>query len=272
VNSRWTAAGRRTARKQGKSDRLDAAAVARFVLQQAGTLTPIARDDDTAILNLLCTERENGVVESTRLRNQLHALLLQIEPGYDLTLPNLKSKSAVQALLQLEVPDANPLTAHRVNSVKRLAERLKLVLAHIRELEREIRALAAPRFAPLLELCGVNVLTAATLAGIVGPGKRFRSDAALAAFAGVAPLEASSAGQVRHRLNRTGDRRLNAVVYRIALTQAHYSPEARAYLARRVSEGRTKKEAMRALKRYVVRSIWHAWINCFPAGSAPSTT
>ena len=89
----------------------------------------------------------------------------------------------------------------------------------------------------------VNLLTAGVLAGILRPGHRFKSDAALAAYAGVAPLEASSAERVRHRLNRGWNRRLNAVLYRIALTQAHFSPEARAYLDRRVSEGKTRREA-----------------------------
>ena len=71
-------------------------------------------------------------------------------------------------------------------------------------------------------------------------------------------------GKIRHRLNRGGNRRLNAVLYRIVLTQAHASSEARAYLARRQQEGKTKREAMRALKRYVVRAIWRLWVQCHP--------
>ncbi|MFQ5880739.1 MAG: transposase [Dehalococcoidia bacterium] len=78
-------------------------------------------------------------------------------------------------------------------------------------------------------MCGVNLPSAGTLAGILGPGRRFASDAQLAAYAGVAPLETSSAGLMRHRLNRGGNRRLKAILYRIALTQARHSPEAKAY-------------------------------------------
>ncbi len=89
-----------------------------------------------------------------------------------------------------------------------------------RRLEREICALAAARYTPLTQLIGINLLTAGALAGILGPGQRFTSEAQLAAYAGAAPLEASSAGVVRHRLNRGGNRRLNATLYRIALTQA----------------------------------------------------
>jgi transposase len=111
-------------------------------------------------------------------------------------------------------------------------------------------------------LCGVNLLTAGTLAGILGPGRRFASDAQLAAYAGVAPIEASSAGITRHRLSRAGNRRLNSIIYRIALTQAKHYPEARAYLDRRVSEGETRREAFRALKRHIVRAVWKLWQEC----------
>jgi transposase len=97
---------------------------------------------------------------------------------------------------------------------------------------------------------------------MLGPGQRVQSDAQLAFYAGVAPLEASSAGASRHRLNRGGNRRLNAVLYRIALTQARYSPEAQKYLERRRREGKTGREAMRALKRYLVRAIWRLWKKC----------
>ena len=146
--------------------------------------------------------------------------------------------------------------------MRRLAQRLQLLVEQARALAIRIRELAAARFAPLATICGVDLLTAAALAGILGPGRRFRSDAQLAAYAGVAPLEASSAERVRHRLNRGGNRRFNAILYRIALTQARCSPAARAYLARRVAEGKTKREAVRALKRFIVRAIWRRWLEC----------
>jgi transposase len=116
-----------------------------------------------------------------------------------------------------------------------------------------------------MRLCGVNALTAGTLAGILGPGPRFATDAELAAYAGVAPLEASSAGRVRHRLNRGGNRRLNAILYRIVLTQAHHLPAARTYIQRRLSDGKTRRDAHRCLRRYVARAIWHLWNECLSA-------
>jgi transposase len=101
---------------------------------------------------------------------------------------------------------------HRVAAIRRLAQRLTLLLQHAHALQQQICALAAPRFAPLTRLHGVQVLTAGALAGILGPGRRFRSEAQLAAYAGAAPLAASSAGRVRQRLNRGGNRRLNAML------------------------------------------------------------
>ena len=264
VNARWTAAGRRSARKSDKTDRLDAYAVALYVHRDGDQLSAIAAEDETAVLDLLATEREAAVGEATRLRNQIHALLLQLDPEYQRALPAMKSKSGLAILFSYETPSETPIDQARAAAVRRLAQRLALALSQAAELTDELRVLAAPRFTPLTQLCGVNLLTAGVLAGILGPGHRFKSDAALAAYAGASPLEASSAGRVRHRLNRGGNRRLNAILYRIALTQAHFSPAARAYLDRRVSEGKTRREATRALKRFLVRAIWQLWNECYP--------
>ncbi len=267
VNPRWTAATRRGARQQGKSDRLDARAVALFVWREAGTLPPVAADDDTAVLDLLVTEREDIVGEATRLRNQLHQLLLQLDPDYRRRIPSLTAKNGVKAAAAYATDDPRPLPQERAGAVRRLAQRLHLAQAQAQALARRIAQLAAARFARLTAICGVSLLTAGALAGILGPGRRFTSDAQLAAYAGVAPLEASSAGRARHRLNRGGNRRLNAILYRIAITQARCSPAARAYLARRLSEGKTKREALRALKRFIVRAIWRCWQECHAPGA-----
>jgi transposase len=183
-------------------------------------------------------------------------------------MPALKSKAGLRALLKYEALDSRPLMQERAAAVRRLANRLQLALVQADELEERIKQLAKASFSPLTRLCGINLLTAGTLAGILGPGKRFESDAQLAAYAGVAPLEASSAGLVRHRLNRGGNRRLNSALYRIVLTQAHHHPEARAYIERRLSEGRTKREAHRALRRFVVRAIWRLWQECLQEPTA----
>jgi transposase len=262
INPRWTAEGRRRARRQDKTDSLDARAVALCVRQEAPDLPRVCADDETAVLDLLTTQREAAVAESTRLRNQIHALLLQLDPQYTAKLPSLGTVAALDTLESYRPNQAGLLNEQRAVAVRMLAQRLKLAMAQARDLERQISSLTETSFAPLTRLCGINLLTAGTLAGILGPGDRFKTDAQLAAYAGASPLEASSAGRTRHRLNRGGNRRLNAVLYRIALTQAHHWPAARTYLDRRVTEGKTRREAHRCLRRYIIRAIWHLWQEC----------
>ncbi len=276
VNPRWTAEGRRRARRTDKNDRRDARAVALLVWREAAALPVVAADDETAVLDLLVTEREAAIAEATRLRNQAHQLLLQLDPDYGQHLPRLRTKAGARALEAYTTADPHPLQQQRAAAVRRLARRLRLALEPARDLASQLRALAAPRFAPLAGICGVELLTAAALAGIcgvelltaaalagiLGPGRRFATDAQLAAYAGVAPLEASSAERARHRLNRGGNRRLHAILYRVALTQTRASPLAQAYLARRISAGKTRREAIRARKRHLARVIWRACQAC----------
>jgi transposase len=222
------------------------------------------------VLDVLTGEREGALSEGTRLRNQIHALLLQIDPEYRDWIKTFRSKAALDALENYAPPGDGLLHPHRVAAVRRLAVRLRLAQSQADELAQQIETIAAEHFAPLTKLCGVNFLTAGALAGILGPGKRFSSEAQLAAYAGAAPLEASSAGCIRHRLNRGGNRRLNCLLYRIVLTQASHLPEAKAYLERRVSEGKSRREARRALLRYVARAVWRLWQECEPTSASVS--
>jgi transposase len=263
VNARWTALQRRGARRAGKSDRLDAHAVAQFARREAPRLPRVQADDITATLDLLTRERATAQSDAIRLRNQIHALLLQLDPHYKDHLPDVRTRAWIAAVVEYRAPESGPLPEVRAASVRRLAQRLRQAMDQIRELGQQIRGLTTKAgFAPLTRICGINLLTARTLAGILGPGQRFASDAALAAYAGVAPLEASSADRIRHRLNRGGNRQLNAVLHMIAVTQLRSWPPAQAYVARRVSEGKTQREARRALKRFVIRAIWQAWRLC----------
>jgi transposase len=270
VNPRWTAAERRRARRPGKNDRLDAEAIARWVLREAAGLTPVALEDATVELDLLSTEREAAVREATRLRNQIHAQLRQIDPLYRTTLPALTTAAGVRAARQFTTASPKPTDRLRAAMVIRLAERLQTTQAHIDELTAQIEARTAG-LSPLMAICGIKGVRAGALVGILGPGARFGSDAQLAAYAGVAPLVTGSAGSERHRLNRGGNRRLNALVHQITAVQVRAFAPAQAYLARRMATGKTKKEAFRALKRFIVRAIWRAWLLCL-APRSPATT
>ncbi len=126
-----------------------------------------------------------------------------------------------------------------------------------RRLNQELERRAAAVAPALLELPGCGAITAAKLLAEIGPISRFKTDAQLARHSGVAPLEASSGKNQRHRLDRGGNRQLNAALYRIAITQSRYHPAARAYLERKQAEGKSKREAIRCLKRLLARTVFN---------------
>ena len=127
----------------------------------------------------------------------------------------------------------------------------------IAELDQELEQQTVAIAPALLELPGCAAVTAAKLLAEIGPIDRFKTDAQLARHGGVAPLEASSGRVQRHRLDRGGNRQLNAALYRIAITQARYHPQARAYLERKRAEGKSRREAIRCLKRQLVRVVFN---------------
>ena len=127
----------------------------------------------------------------------------------------------------------------------------------IAELDQQLEQRVKKAAPALLELLGCAAVTAAKLLAEIGPIDRFRSDAQLARHSGVAPLEASSGRTQRHRLDRGGNRQLNAALYRIAITQSRYHPPARDYLERKRAEGKSRREAVRCLKRLLIRVVFN---------------
>ena len=268
VNPRLTALGRRRARRPDKSDRLDARAIALAVMREADKLPAVTLEDETSLLNMLSSERDDLRGEETRIRNQIHQLLFQIDTTYQNRLPSLTSKAGMSRVLRHTYRGADRFHHERASAVRRYAQRLKVAADQTAELTRRIEEIAVARFRPLMEITGIGALNAGVLAGMLGPRSRFAREEQLAVYAGAAPLETSSAGAVRHRLNRGGNRRLNAVLHRIVLSQIRHSGPARAYVDRRVSEGKTRRESIRAAKRYVARAIWHVWQQCGPGEPA----
>lgn len=260
VNTTLTHLGRRSRGSRHKNDRQDAAAIAALVRQQGERLPRIQPEDATAILALLTAERDDLQAAATRLRNQLHALLAQAEPGT--STGHLRTLREVECWQHYQASSPDPLSTVRADCIRRRAQQLAALLQTIAALGRKLEQAARPVAAALTTLVGVSWLTAGMLAGYLGPGNRFASDRQLAAYAGVAPLEVSSAERVRHRLNRHGHRQLNAILHRIALTQLQHSPEAQAYIARRMREGKSKADALRALKRFIARRIYRLWQRC----------
>jgi transposase len=236
-------------RRPGKSDPGDALAIARVTLREPD-LPPVRLEDRSTELGLLADARDDLVHAQTRARNRLHAHLVVLLPGYGRTVAQLVSDRQLETI-------ERALDGHA--GVR--AELARALLAEIRnlgrraaELERSMAALIAGH--PVLGLPGVGVLTAARLVAETGDVGRFRSPAAFAMLAGVAPIPASSGEVQRMRLNRGGNRRLNRALYTIALSQACHHPPARAYIARRQAEGKSWAEALRCLKHRIARPVF----------------
>jgi transposase len=243
---------RRAVREPGKSDSIDALAIARAAIREPDL--PVAQlagpERDIA---LLLDHREHLVRESVRVCARLRWQLHDLDPALE---PPARSLGSVRVLKRLSARLGRCEPSVQVWLCRELVQSLLTLRAQIKDLERALRPLVRRHAAPLLSLPGCGVLTAARLLSEIADVRRFSSDAQLARYAGVAPLDASSGRQQRHRLNRTGNRKLNAALHIIAITQARMHLGARAYLARRADEGKSSKEALRSLKRLIVRAVF----------------
>jgi transposase len=150
-----------------------------------------------------------------------------------------------------------------------MLKRISELTRQERELEAELTALIQQHNPQLLAEHGCGTITAAILIGHTAGARRFANDAAFATHAGTAPIPASSGNTNRHRLHRGGDRQLNRALHVIALSRARTDPTTRAYLDRKANEGKTKREAIRCLKRHLARHFWTLLYTTNPA--APLT-
>lgn len=236
-------------RRAGKSDPGDALAIARVTLREPD-LPPVRLVDSSLELQLLVEAREDLVAEQTRVRNRLHADLRTLLPGYGAAAANLTAVRHQRTVGRL----LRPLRGVQADLARQRLARLRGLADEIAQLTASLTDRVAGH--PLLRLPGVGVVVTARLIGEAGDVGRFRSADAFAMLAGVAPIPASS-GQTQHmRLNRGGNRQLNRALHTIAFSQARHHGPARAYLARKRAEGKTSRDAIRALKRQLVRSVF----------------
>ena len=138
-----------------------------------------------------------------------------------------------------------------------MLRRIRELSQTITALEREIAGLVAQIAPQLLSEPGCGPLTAAKLVGEIAGAQRFATPAKLARAAGVAPIPASSGNTRRHRLDPGGNRQINAALHRVIVTRARCHPPTRDYIERRRTEGKSTREAIRCLKRYLARRVWH---------------
>jgi transposase len=251
VSPRLMGSARRSGRELGKSDPIDAVAVARAALRE-GSL-PVARlEGRSRELKLLVDHREDLVGERTRIQNRLLWHLHELEPGLE-----IRPRGLVSAVVLKEVrrrlEDRHGVVAEIAReNVARLVELTRLVNA----LQRRIEVLAGELAPSLLRLPGCGGLSAAKLIAETADVRRFHSSAAFAMHNGTAPIPVWSGNRERHRLNRGGNRQLNVALHRIAITQIRLRGEASIYVARRLSLGNTKAEAIRALRRKISDEVF----------------
>jgi transposase len=253
VPPKLMAHARDSARTYGKSDPIDALAVARAALREPGL--PTARlDDASRELRLLVDHREDLVRDRTAHINRLRWHLHELDPSWD---PKRKCllRSIHLAAVSARLEGLEGMVARIARDlVARIRELTESANALEQEIERRVRALAPN----LLEIVGVAALTAAKIVAESADVRRFRSKDAFARHNGTAPLPVWSSNRERHRLSRTGNRQLNASIHRIAFTQKRCHEPAKTYLERRMARGNTKREALRALKRRLSDVVYRA--------------
>jgi transposase len=253
VPPRLTAPERRRGRIRGKSDSIDALAIARAALREPRLEGLRPEEPPLRELKLLVDHRDDLVAERRRCQQRLRWHLHELEPRLAVQLGAL-DRSIWLDRLGRRLARGEQTTQVRI--ARELLGRCRALSRGIVALERELQARTQTLAPRLLGLAGCGPLSAAKLLCEIGPIDRFRSDAQLARHAGVAPLEASSGKQRRHRLDRGGNRQLNCALHRIAITQGRVHAPARAYLDRKQNEGKSRREAIRCLKRQLARTVY----------------
>jgi transposase len=254
VPPKLMAGARDSARERGKSDVIDAVAIARAAIREGLDTLAVAQLAGPELeVRLLVDHRERLVAQRTALINDLRWQLHDLWP---------EDEIPPRALITVRWQDrvARRLGRCDQNARVRIARdelrRIRDLTRAITELERELATLVSQLAPQLVAEDGCGVLTAAKLIGEIAGVSRFQTDAKLARTAAAAPIPASSGRTDRHRLDRGGNRQINCALHRIAVTKARIDPKTAAYLARKQSEGKSRREALRCLKRHLARRVF----------------
>jgi len=235
-----------------KTDAVDAHAVAMVALRTP-RLTQLGYDQELIALRLLTDRRDELWHLRVQTVNRLHRLLTELIPGG----ANKRDLSALQAKRLLASVKPRTLVG---KTIRRMAAEeisdLVAVDAKLKSLKKELRAAVAARGSHLMELFGVGPAGAARILSDVGDVTRFPDRNHFASWTGTAPLDASSGDQIRHRLSRAGNRRMNHVLHIAAIVQIRHDTEGRAYYRRKLAESKTPMEALRCLKRRLSDAVY----------------
>lgn len=249
---------RRDQYRSGKSDPIDAEVAARAVLAGTATSLPKGADGQVEMIRALRATRRSAVKARTQAANHMNALLITAPEGLRAELCGLSTSKLVKRAARFRLgrcpDDVTTATKFALRSVSRRHLQLS---EEISELDGQLDRLVADVAPELIAVEGIGTDTAASLLIAAGDNpERLRSEAAFAHLCGVAPIPASSGKIVRHRLNRRGNRDANRALYAIAFGRMRRDQRTRDYVARRTAEGKSKKEIIRCLKRYIAREVY----------------
>ena len=245
--------------RKGKSDPTDAEMAARGVLSGVADATPKSGEGEVEMIRMLRSARDSAVKARTQAGNQMKALVVTAPAKLRETLDGLTTSALTKRCRNFRPSRLDDPKAAAKYTLRSLACRYRHLSDEVRDLDAEIKRLTRSIAPTLVDAFGVGPTTAATLLVVAGSNSdRLRSEAAFASLCGVNPIPASSGKTNRHRLNRGGDRQANAALYRIVLVRLCHDPRTQAYMRRRTTEGMSKRDIIRCLKRYVAREVYSA--------------
>jgi transposase len=261
---------RQARRLRGKSDPLDAYQAAESVLAGHATATPKSRDGAVESLRVLRAERATAMRARIAVMAQAKAILVTAPEAIRARYRAMTSPALMAALEKTRPagPPSEPLTS-TATVLKRLAVRYRHLHQELGLIDAELDTILALHAPMLRDVQGVGTDVASQLLVTVGDNpERVSTEAKFAALVGVAPIPASSGKMSRHRLSRAGDRQANKAIHRVVLVRMRYDSRTRSYVARRRQEGKSTKEIMRCLKRYVAREVYEQLLHPQPAPDA----
>jgi transposase len=251
----------RRERRNGKSDPLDADRAAKKLLAGEGLSVPRG-GGKRELLRVLLVERAGARKALSDAGNQLHALRVTAPESLRERLTGRNATQLARSCLRLRIRVRDVDYATTIAALRRTSARMSHLADELDQIDDEIASLVRELAPELLEEKGIGPVTAAQLLVSIGDPRRLRKgEASLAKLAGTCPLPASSGQTVRHRLNRSGDRQLNRALHTIALTRIRFHEQTRAYYQRLLERGKTKREAIRCVKRALSRRLYRILIN-----------
>jgi transposase len=254
---------RRHLYRSGKSDSRDAESAARAVLAGETAGEPKSAEGRVEMIRALRIARRSAMKARTQAANQLQGLRVTAPDELRHRLRNLSTKELVTVAARFRLgDDPRDIPTATKFALRSVARRYEALSREIAELDAQLDRLVGQVAPELLSLAGIGTDHAATLLIVAGDNpQRLRSEASFASLCGVSPVEASSGKVVRHRLNRGGNREANRALYLICLARMRRDPRTKHYVARRTTEGKSKREIIRCLKRYVAREVYRVLVS-----------